>query len=51
MTARHDSPIHEPRGYLGAIVRSLLIDKSHRRTIEQAYIYALAQRCCRLKLK
>ena len=26
MTARHDTPIREPRGYLSAIARSLLID-------------------------
>lgn len=44
MTARHDAPIREPQGYLSAIARSLLIDKSRRRTIEQAYLYALAQR-------
>jgi len=44
MTARHDVPIREPRGYLSAIARSLLIDKSRRRTIEQAYLFALAQR-------
>ena len=42
MTARHDVPIREPRGYLSAIARSLLIDKSRRRTIEQAYLQALA---------
>lgn len=44
MTARNDAPIREPRGYLSAIARSLLIDKSRRRTIEQAYLFALAQR-------
>lgn len=44
MTARHDAPIREPRGYLSAIARSLLIDKSRRRAIEQAYLHALAQR-------
>jgi RNA polymerase sigma factor (sigma-70 family) len=44
MTARHDTPIREPRGYLSAIARSLLIDKSRRRTIEQAYLHALAHR-------
>ena len=42
MTARHDAPIREPRGYLSAIARSLLIDKVRRRTIEQAYLQALA---------
>lgn len=44
MTARHSAPIREPRGYLSAIARSLLIDKSRRRTIEQAYLQALALR-------
>ncbi len=44
MTARNDVPIREPRGYLSAIARSLLIDKSRRRAIEQAYLFALAQR-------
>lgn len=44
MTARTDLPIREPRGYLSAIARSLLIDKSRRRAIEQAYLFALAQR-------
>ena len=44
MTARSDAPIREPRGYLSAIARSLLIDKSRRRAIEQAYLFALAQR-------
>ena len=44
MTARNDAPIREPRGYLSAIARSLLIDKSRRRAIEQAYLFALAQR-------
>lgn len=44
MTTRHDAPIREPRGYLSAIARSLLIDKCRRRTIEQAYLHALAQR-------
>ncbi|AYF46291.1 sigma-70 family RNA polymerase sigma factor [Pseudomonas sp. S5D5] len=44
MTARHTTPIREPRGYLSAIARSLLIDKSRRRAIEQAYLQALALR-------
>ena len=44
MTARHDAPIREPRGYLSTIARSLLIDKVRRRTIEQAYLQALALR-------
>lgn len=44
MTARHDAPIREPRGYLSAIARALLIDKVRRRTIEQAYLQALALR-------
>ncbi|WP_226456757.1 sigma-70 family RNA polymerase sigma factor [Pseudomonas sp. AF03-9] len=43
MTARNAEPIREPRGYLSAIARSLLIDKSRRRAIEQAYLFALAQ--------
>ena len=43
MTARNAAPIREPRGYLSAIARSLLIDKSRRRAIEQAYLFALAQ--------
>lgn len=41
MTARNAGPIREPRGYLSAVARSLLIDKSRRRTIEQAYLHAL----------
>ena len=41
MTARSVEPIREPRGYLSAIARSLLIDKSRRRAIEQAYLQAL----------
>lgn len=44
MTARNAAPIREPRGYLSAIARSLLIDKSRRRVIEQAYLQALALR-------
>ena len=44
MTARNAAPIREPRGYLCAIARSLLIDKSRRRAIEQAYLHALSQR-------
>jgi len=44
MTARPVAPIREPRGYLSAIARSLLIDKSRRRTIEHAYLQALALR-------
>lgn len=44
MTARTAGPIREPRGYLSAIARSLLIDKSRRRTIEHAYLQALALR-------
>jgi RNA polymerase sigma factor (sigma-70 family) len=44
MAARSSGPIREPRGYLSAIARSLLIDKSRRRAIEQAYLYALAQK-------
>lgn len=44
MTARSTVPIREPRGYLSAIARSLLIDKSRRRAIEQAYLQALALR-------
>lgn len=44
MTARNAAPIREPRGYLCAIARSLLIDKSRRRSIEQAYLHALSQR-------
>ncbi|MGF6097189.1 sigma-70 family RNA polymerase sigma factor [Pseudomonas sp. 18175] len=44
MTARSTVPIREPRGHLSAIARSLLIDKSRRRAIEQAYLQALALR-------
>jgi RNA polymerase sigma-70 factor (ECF subfamily) len=44
MTVRNSIPIREPRGYLSAIARSLLIDKSRRRAIEKAYLLALAQR-------
>ena len=42
MTARNAGPIREPRGYLSAVARSLLIDKSRRRTIELAYLHALS---------
>lgn len=44
MNARSQMPIREPRSYLSAIARSLLIDKVRRRTIEQAYLQALALR-------
>ena len=44
MTARSTAPSREPRGYLSAIARSLLIDKSRRRAIELAYLQALALR-------
>ncbi|QXH53455.1 sigma-70 family RNA polymerase sigma factor [Pseudomonas fakonensis] len=44
MTARNQVPIREPRSYLSAIARALLIDKVRRRTIEQAYLQALALR-------
>lgn len=44
MTARSQLPIREPRSYLSAIARALLIDKVRRRTIEQAYLQALALR-------
>jgi len=44
MTARSQVPIREPRSYLSAIARALLIDKVRRRTIEQAYLQALALR-------
>jgi DNA-directed RNA polymerase specialized sigma24 family protein len=44
----HDRPqpiAHpEPRSYLSAIAQALLIDKVRRRTIEQAYLQALALR-------
>ena len=44
MDPSNSAPIREPRGYLSAIARSLLIDKSRRRAIEQAYLQALALR-------
>lgn len=44
MTARSQLPIREPRSYLSAIARSLLIDKVRRRAIEKAYLQALALR-------
>ena len=44
MTARNQAPIREPRSYLSAIARALLIDKVRRRAIEQAYLQALALR-------
>ena len=44
MTARNQAPIREPRSYLSAIARALLIDKVRRRAIEQAYLQALAVR-------
>lgn len=44
MAARNQAPIREPRSYLSAIARALLIDKVRRRAIEQAYLQALALR-------
>lgn len=44
MTARNPLPIREPRSYLSAIARALLIDKARRRAIEKAYLQALALR-------
>lgn len=44
MTARNQLPIREPRSYLSTIARTLLIDKVRRRSIEQAYLQALAMR-------
>ena len=44
LTARDVQSIREPRTYLSAIARALMIDKFRRRAVEQAYLAALAMR-------
>lgn len=44
LSARNVEAIREPRTYLSAIARALMIDKFRRRAVEQAYVDALAQR-------
>ncbi|AIR89239.1 sigma-70 family RNA polymerase sigma factor [Pseudomonas cremoricolorata] len=42
LTARNVQSIREPRTYLSAIARALMIDRFRRRAIEQAYLETLA---------
>jgi RNA polymerase sigma-70 factor (ECF subfamily) len=44
LTARNVEAIREPRTYLSAIARALMIDKFRRRAVEQAYLQTLALR-------
>ncbi|WP_220811349.1 sigma-70 family RNA polymerase sigma factor [Pseudomonas paralcaligenes] len=44
LAARNVEAIREPRTYLSAIARALMIDKFRRQAIEQAYLDALALR-------
>ena len=44
LMARNAEAIREPRTYLSAIARALLIDKFRRRAVEQAYLETLALR-------
>ena len=44
LMARNAGAIREPRTYLSAIARALLIDKFRRRAVEQAYLETLALR-------
>ncbi|MDH0895198.1 MULTISPECIES: sigma-70 family RNA polymerase sigma factor [unclassified Pseudomonas] len=44
LAARNVETIREPRTYLSAIARALMIDKFRRQAIEQAYLDALALR-------
>jgi len=44
LSARNVEAIREPRTYLSAIARALMIDRFRRRAIEQAYLDALALR-------
>ncbi|WP_437879448.1 sigma-70 family RNA polymerase sigma factor [Pseudomonas sp. LRF_L74] len=44
LSARSAEAIREPRTYLSAIARGLVIDRFRRQSIERAYLDALAQR-------
>lgn len=44
LTTRSNETIREPRTYLSAIARALMIDQFRRRAVEQAYLDALALR-------
>ena len=44
LSARNVETIREPRSYLTAIARALMIDRFRRRAVEQAYLDALALR-------
>ena len=44
LTARNVEAIREPRTYLSAIARALMIDRFRRRAVEQAYLDALMLR-------
>jgi RNA polymerase sigma factor (sigma-70 family) len=44
LTSRNAQPIRQPRTYLSAIARALMIDKFRRKAIEQAYLAVLALR-------
>ncbi|MFK0310701.1 sigma-70 family RNA polymerase sigma factor [Pseudomonas sp. NPDC090233] len=44
LSARNVDTIREPRTYLTAVARALMIDRFRRRAVEQAYLDALALR-------
>lgn len=44
LTARNAEAIREPRTYLSAIARALMIDRFRRQAVEQAYLDVLALR-------
>ncbi len=44
LSARNVAAIREPRTYLSAIARALMIDRFRRRAVEQAYLDVLALR-------
>lgn len=50
LTSRDIDQIREPRSYLSAIARALMIDKFRRRALEQAYMEALALRPERVEI-
>lgn len=50
LTSRDVEHIREPRTYLSAIARALMIDKFRRRALEQAYLEALTLRPERLDI-
>ncbi|MDE1167620.1 MAG: sigma-70 family RNA polymerase sigma factor [Pseudomonas sp.] len=50
LSSRDIDQIREPRSYLSAIARALMIDKFRRRALEQAYLEALALRPERVEI-